>query len=138
MVFSSYMNMLTRFLFILFLFILLSGSTVLAQTKQSKQPKNNKQDNSFAPAEQEQSATQKKDMKKKGKKSYRAMFNKKMDKKVLEYEARMEANAKEDKKQRRLMKKPQYSDPMYFGHKRKPKKRPPGKRKLCKECHIMH
>ncbi len=34
--------------------------------------------------------------------------------------------------------KPQYSDPMYFGHKRKPKKRPPGKRKLCKECGLTH
>jgi hypothetical protein len=33
---------------------------------------------------------------------------------------------------------PQYADKMYFGHKRPPKKRPVGKRKLCKECGIVH
>ncbi len=33
---------------------------------------------------------------------------------------------------------PTYGDPMYFGHKRKPKKRPPGKRKFCKECGMVH
>lgn len=96
------------------------------------------QDNAFAPMEREQSATQKKAMKKRGKKSYRALFNKKMDRKVREYEKRMEANAKQDRKERRLAKKPQYSDPSYFGHKRKPKKRPVEKRKFCKECHIWH
>ena len=60
------------------------------------------------------------------------------DKKIGEYEDRMKSNVKKYKKQARLMKKPQYSDPSYFGHKRKPKKRPPGKRKLCKECEIVH
>ncbi|MEQ8925563.1 MAG: hypothetical protein RLO81_07090 [Fulvivirga sp.] len=129
------MNMLTRFLFLSVSFVALFCTISLAQ---SKEPKNEKRDNSFAPMAEEQSAIQKKDMKKKGKKSYRAMFNKKMDKKIREYEERMEANAKQDRKERRLMKKPQYSDPMYFGHKKKPKKRPPGKRKLCKECHIWH
>jgi hypothetical protein len=34
--------------------------------------------------------------------------------------------------------KPQYSDPMYFGHKRPPKKNKPGKMKYCKECGIKH
>ena len=60
------------------------------------------------------------------------------DKKIGEYEDRMKSNVKKYKKQARLMKKPQYSDPSYFGHKRKPKKRAPGKRKLCKECEIVH
>ncbi len=60
------------------------------------------------------------------------------DQKIKEYEQRMQANAKRDKKLARLMKKPQYADPSYFGHKHKPKKRPPGKRKLCKECGIVH
>lgn len=50
--------------------------------------------------------------------------------------------AKEVEKQRikneRLSEKPQYSNPMYFGHKRPPKKRPPHKMKLCKECGIRH
>lgn len=60
------------------------------------------------------------------------------DQKVKEYEERMKAKAKEYKKLARLMKKPQYSDPSYFGHKRKPKKRPSGKRKFCKECEMTH
>ena len=36
------------------------------------------------------------------------------------------------------LKKPQYRDPSFFGHKKKPKKRPVGKQKLCKECGIYH
>ena len=31
-----------------------------------------------------------------------------------------------------------YSKAPYFGHKRPPKRRPPGSMKLCKECGIMH
>lgn len=60
------------------------------------------------------------------------------DQKVEEYEERMKQKAKEYKKLAKLLKKPQYSDPSYFGHKHKPKKRPPGKRKFCKECGIVH
>jgi len=60
------------------------------------------------------------------------------DQKIEEYEERMVANVKKYKKIERKMKKPQYSDPSYFGHKRKPKKRPPDKRKFCKECEIVH
>lgn len=37
-----------------------------------------------------------------------------------------------------LKKKPQYSNPEYYGHRRKPKIRPVGKRRLCKECGIVH
>ena len=57
---------------------------------------------------------------------------------VSEYEERMIANVKKYKVMARKMEKPQYSDPSYFGHKRKPKKRPVGKRKYCKECEIVH
>lgn len=60
------------------------------------------------------------------------------DEKVKEYEELMEANAKKYKKMAKDMEKPKYSDPTYFGHKKKPKKRSPGKRKLCKECGIVH
>ncbi len=60
------------------------------------------------------------------------------DKKVEEYEVRMEANVKKQKKIAKEMEKPQYSDPSYFGHKKKPKKRKPGKRKFCKECELVH
>lgn len=67
-----------------------------------------------------------------------ASFNKIMDKKIVEFYQRIKANAKTDKVMARKMRKPQYSDPLYFGHKRKPIKRPVGKRKFCKECHIVH
>ena len=55
-----------------------------------------------------------------------------------EYYERMEQVAKDRRKMEKLMEKPQYSDPMYFGHKRPPKKRKPSKMKYCKECGIRH
>lgn len=55
-----------------------------------------------------------------------------------QYYERMEALAKTRRKNEVLQQKPQYSDPMYFGHKRPPKKRKPGKMKYCKECGIRH
>lgn len=60
------------------------------------------------------------------------------DKKVEEYKIRMRENAMKNAKIAKEMQKPQYSDPSYFGHKKKPKKRPLGKRKFCKECGIVH
>lgn len=54
------------------------------------------------------------------------------------FEKRMKNVAKEHKKRDKMMKKPQYSDPTYFGHRRPPKIRPVGKRKMCKECGIVH
>lgn len=54
------------------------------------------------------------------------------------YYEQMERVAKARKKAEKELMKPQYSDPMYFGHKRPPKKRPPGKMKYCKECGIRH
>ncbi len=60
------------------------------------------------------------------------------DQKIREYEERMQAAVKQREKDEREMKKPQYSDPAFFGHKRKPKKRPPGKKKYCKECGLYH
>jgi len=57
---------------------------------------------------------------------------------VQEFQQRMKKNARKYKKIERIKDKPQYADPTYFGHKRKPKKRPVGKRKFCKECGIVH
>ena len=65
-------------------------------------------------------------------------FNRIMDRKVEEFYKRMKDEVKEDRKLARIMQKPQYSDPTYFGHKRKPTERPVGKRKFCKECGIVH
>jgi hypothetical protein len=70
--------------------------------------------------------------------SYTYNYLKNLDVKKKEFEKRMKQNAREDRKMAREMQKPQYSDPMYFGHKKKPKKRPAGKRKFCKECGIIH
>lgn len=61
-----------------------------------------------------------------------------LDRKVEEYHQRVKEVQKRNEKYAKLSKKPQYSDPSYFGHKRKPKKRPPGKKKFCKECGIIH
>lgn len=79
-----------------------------------------------------------KDAKKSKKLFGKKSFNRRMDEKVEEYEQRMKDNEKKYKKMEKEMKKPQYSDPMYFGHKHKPKKRPPGKQKFCKVCGIKH
>jgi hypothetical protein len=54
------------------------------------------------------------------------------------YYERMEDLERLKAKEEKIKAKPQYSDPMYFGHKRPPKKRKPGKMKFCKECGIRH
>lgn len=75
---------------------------------------------------------------KKKKKAKTFNYNRYYDQKVKEYYKRMEEAAKRYKKMQKEMQKPQYSDPLYFGHKKKPKKRPPGKKKFCEECGIVH
>jgi hypothetical protein len=54
------------------------------------------------------------------------------------YEKQLKEVAKAERRAEREMAKPQNSDPSYFGHKRPPKRRPPHKMKLCKECGIRH
>lgn len=50
-----------------------------------------------------------------------------------------EANAKRNNKiAEEMASNPRYNDPSYFGHKHKPKKHRPGKKKYCKECGIVH
>lgn len=55
-----------------------------------------------------------------------------------EYYERMEDLEKVRRKNEKMAAKPQYSDPLYFGHKHPPKKRKPSKMKYCKECGIRH
>ena len=55
-----------------------------------------------------------------------------------EYEKRMIQVAKAKAKKNKEMKKPQYSDKTYFGHKKPPIKNPPGEKKYCKECSMWH
>jgi hypothetical protein len=51
---------------------------------------------------------------------------------------RMALLEKTKRKNEKLQSLPQYSDPMYFGHKRPPKKHKPGKMRYCRECGIRH
>jgi len=55
-----------------------------------------------------------------------------------EYYARVEHIAKEKQKTLKKMAAPQYSNPLYFGHKRPPRRNPIHKMKYCKECGIRH
>jgi len=58
-----------------------------------------------------------------------------------EFHARIEKNWKEREKREKNVsgeRRPDKSKPPYFGHKRPPKIRPEGKRKVCKVCHIKH
>ncbi|MGK7392585.1 MAG: hypothetical protein ACNS60_19685 [Candidatus Cyclobacteriaceae bacterium M2_1C_046] len=96
-------------------------------------------DNSILPHKEEQKNTRSREKSKEHKKGFFArLFNKELDNKVDEYHARMEQNAKRNKKMERKMDHPMYSDPSYFGHRKKPKIRPVGKKKFCKECGIKH
>ena len=54
------------------------------------------------------------------------------------YYEQLRRMAKSRRKAEKEMLKPQYSDPSYFGHKRKPKKHKPGKMKYCRECGLRH
>ncbi len=63
---------------------------------------------------------------------------KKDDDEVAEFRERMKKVAKKRRKEERLSQKPQYSDPLYFGHKKPPMKRRNGKKKFCKECGLTH
>ena len=53
------------------------------------------------------------------------------------YEQRKRVS-KDKRKAELELSKPQNSNPLYFGHKRPPKKRPPGKMKYCKTCGLKH
>jgi hypothetical protein len=114
------------------LLIFISFSCSFAQSSKEKSTK--KKDK----AEVDRGATYGVKSTKTKKKKTKYSISKSFDQKVVEYEARMEANAKKYKKRAKEMKKPQYSNPSYFGHKKKPKKRPAGKKKFCKECGMSH
>ena len=55
-----------------------------------------------------------------------------------EYNDRMDDRGKTYRKNEKNMSNEQYVNPMYFGHKKPPKKRPAHKMKLCKVCGIRH
>lgn len=55
-----------------------------------------------------------------------------------EFEQRMKDRAKTNRRNEKLLMTPQYSNPLYFGHKRAPKKHSYKKIKFCQECGIRH
>ena len=57
---------------------------------------------------------------------------------LKEYDDRMDARGKTYRKNEKNVSTEQYVNPMYFGHKKPPKKRPAHKMKLCKVCGIRH
>ena len=130
-------------------FLLLAGISNGQSSKKNKKkdksekvtPRFEQQGNSYAPFSPEETkkvVAPTKSKKSKKKKSDYDKFNITMEQKVEEFKDRMEANAKANRKKARQMDKPQYSDPSYFGHKRKPKIRKVKNRKYCKECGITH
>jgi cell division protein FtsN len=118
-----------RYLLLLLIVCTTTFSYAQSKKKKAKRVDNaSTQSNSLAPYYPKESFEPKK-KKRSGKVTYTAR-----DK----FYDRVEELEKEQKKYEKMMKKPQYSDPSYFGHKRPPKRRPPGKMKFCKECRIRH
>jgi hypothetical protein len=55
-----------------------------------------------------------------------------------EFYKRVEKVAREKQRMLKKMAAPQYSNPLYFGHKRPPKKHIASRMRYCKECGIRH
>jgi hypothetical protein len=121
---------------VIYLFLLFLSLSVVAQAQSQNKSRTSKGD-SYNYRTEYNSKPSKKEIKK-AKKAYKNSYARQFDIKIKEYEDRMQANAKKYKKIAQEAEKPQYSDPTYFGHKNKPKKRKPGKKKFCKECQIVH
>ena len=115
----------------IFLSFLLCGSLKAQSVKRDREDKQNLKYDWGATYDNSQAKTKRK-QKKEG------AYTRQFDQKVQEYYARMEEDAKKYRKMDKEMKKPQFSNPTYFGHKHPPKKRPPGKKKYCKVCGMWH
>jgi hypothetical protein len=121
-------------IFLIGLFLFWGGSqALLAQTAP------NSRDNTVKPAESNvrfssEGARKSKKRKWWQKKNQAFEYNRK----VREYEDRVDNAVARNQKTAKEMQKPQYSNKSYFGHKRPPKKNPVGKKKFCKECGIVH
>ena len=120
---------------ILILLLAVTGFTLQAQSKKQKkgasaEVQENGMPNSVDPSYPQKQYGPKKSTRKKGSgPTYES---------EQQYYERMAQLNKTKRKNERMAETPQYSDPTYFGHKRPPKKRPPGKMKYCKECGLRH
>lgn len=121
---------------VLMVFMLLLTAESQAQFWTSKKFKNKSEPTSQQPNSLDPStSTRKEYTSKESSKSARRSSQHSPEQQFFE---RMEELEKVRRKNERMMEKPQYSDPMYFGHKRPPKKRKASKMKFCKECGIRH
>ena len=110
-------------------FLLLVAQSAFAQSKKEKtKEEETGQPSSLSPYYPEKTKSEKK-KKSTGKVTYDAR-----DK----FYDRVEQVAKANRKAEKEMRKPQYSDPSYFGHKHPPKRHAAGKLKYCKECGLRH
>lgn len=69
---------------------------------------------------------------------FRIFKKKKQTDEVAEFRKRIKKKLDRKALEARKADKPQYTNPLYFGHKKPPKKRKVGKKKFCKECGIVH
>jgi hypothetical protein len=125
--------MLPRILVILFLLTAFSAST-FAQSKKKKKKRSLKNTEQVSQPTALNPALPTKDYAPKAKKKTKGATYESEQ----QFYERMAQLEKTKRKNERLMEKPQYSDPSYFGHKRPPKKNKRGKLKFCKECGIRH
>ena len=75
---------------------------------------------------------------KKEKKNIFPILRRKEKTEIEEFRRRVQKAYRENEKISRELEKPRYANPLYFGHRRPPKKRPLGKQKFCKTCRIKH
>lgn len=129
---NQYLYAMLRVSLITFL-LLCAYTASFSQSKKKQKPKSDQQQSTslspYFPSEDYEPVNKGKSKSKSRKATYNAMD---------QHEARMKQVVKDHRKAEKELAKPQYSDPTYFGHKRKPKKRNPGKMKFCKECEIRH
>ncbi len=120
---------------LLLLMIVLGGRAQAQSAPEKNQPSSLRRDGSTeAPSSGKGLYSTDKKAYKKGKRS----FEDQLRTDAAARQKRIEKMQKERRRDARKADNPQFSDASYFGHKRPPKKRPLGKRKLCKECGIVH
>jgi len=127
------MNMDVRVILILFMLLLTAESH--AQFWKSKKSKEKSEPSSQQPTSLDPTTSTRKEYAPKESSKSARRSSQSPEQKFFE---RMEDLERVRRKNERMMEKPQYSDPMYFGHKRPPKKRKASRMKFCKECGIRH
>jgi hypothetical protein len=120
-----------RFAIALLMFVMFAGIARAQSEEQNAEEKKQGNANSLEPYYPKEKQVPKKAKKKSS--SRGATYESEQ-----QYYDRMAKVFKEKEKAEKEMQKPQYANPMYFGHKRPPKKRKPGKMKFCRECGLKH